>query len=84
MPMVMLALVLTLTTAWAEADKLFFTPKVNFATTITKIEIVELKPKLEVDVKLSAIKDTNKFLNDNTNYILASSSCGIKRTFISI
>lgn len=64
MPMVMLALVLTLTTAWAEADKLFFTPKVNFATTITKIEIVELKPKLEVDVKLSAIKDTNKFLND--------------------
>ena len=40
MPMVMLALVLTLTTAWADADKLFFTPKVNFATTITKIEIV--------------------------------------------
>ena len=59
-----LALVLIFTTAWVEAEKLFITPKVEFKTIITKIEIVETKPEIKVNTEILSIKDYNKFLND--------------------
>jgi hypothetical protein len=61
--MVILILGLMFSTAWAEAT-FFNVPKVNPLVSITKIEIVELEPKLKAEVKINRIKNTNAFLND--------------------
>ena len=63
MSMVILILGLMFSTAWAEAT-FFNVPKVNPLVSITKIEIVELEPKLKAEVKINRIKNTNAFLND--------------------
>ena len=63
MTMVTLVLGLMFSTAWAEAT-FFNVPKINPLVSITKIEIVELEPKLKAEVKINRIKNTNAFLND--------------------
>jgi hypothetical protein len=63
MTMVTLVLGLMFSTAWAEAT-FFNVSKLNLLPTITKVEIVELEPKIKADVKITKIKNTNAFLND--------------------
>jgi hypothetical protein len=61
--MVTLVLGLMFSTAWAEAT-FFNAYKVNPLPIISKIEIVKLEPKLEAEVEINRIKNTNAFLND--------------------
>jgi hypothetical protein len=63
MTMVTLVLGLMFSTAWAEAT-FFNTYKVDPLPIISKIEIVKLEPKLEAEVGINKIKNTNAFLND--------------------